>query len=64
MSREDFESNGTHCGYPVYCPNEDITCPYIDEEGLCHISDSIEECDDFRTHWINWKHWESWNIEE
>ncbi len=46
MGRLDFETDGTRDGEPIYCPSNDFDCPYYGE-GLCHIAEPEEECDEF-----------------
>lgn len=54
-----FETDGTHNGAKVYCPvNACYDCPYCDEEGVCHISDPVRECDDFFLFFASWEEWE------
>jgi len=51
---------GTYNGEPTYCtvncwgPND---CPYA-REGICHIEDPIEDCDDFGAFFESWQDWE------
>lgn len=54
MSKKDFETNGTRNGLNVFCPIADMTCPYCDKDGLCHISDPLEECSDFGAYYDSW----------
>ena len=46
MAKKDWETDGTRDGKPIYCPSDDFECPYYGE-GLCHIAEPEEECDDF-----------------
>lgn len=48
MSKKDWETNGLdERGEPIYCPLRDVSCPYLDYDGLCHIANPEDECDDF-----------------
>lgn len=59
MSMKVYETDGTHNGLNVFCPTCDMTCPYCDKEGLCRISDPMEECADFGAYYISWEDYES-----
>ena len=48
---------GTYNGYPTYCTVNGVDCPYF-KDGICHIDDPIEDCDDFRMFFENWEEWE------
>lgn len=52
------ETDGTHKGETVFCPVNALDCPYC-ENGICHINDPIEECDDFGGCFESWEEWES-----
>lgn len=55
MSRKDWETDGTHNGYTVYCPSGAYgDCPYCDQENICHINDPMEECSDFGEFYEDW----------
>jgi len=51
---------GTYKGEPTYCPvncwNE-ADCPYA-INGICHIEDPVNDCDDFGAFFPSWKDWE------
>ena len=67
MSKKDFETDGTRNGLNVFCPIADMTCPYCDKDGLCHISDPLEECSDFGAYYESWEEYEnscSYDIED
>lgn len=60
MAKSDWETNGMHNGEPVYCPvNAHGDCPYCDKNNICHISDPVEECDDFNYFFESWEEWEN-----
>ena len=46
MAKNDWETDGTRDGKPIYCPSNDFDCPYYGK-GLCHIAEPEEECDEF-----------------
>ena len=46
MTKNDWETDGTRDGKPIYCPSNDFDCPYYGK-GLCHIAEPEEECDEF-----------------
>lgn len=53
--------NGTYNGEPTYCPvncqnHED--CPYA-ENGLCHMEDPNNSCEDWQIFWADWDEWEN-----
>ena len=58
MSKKDFETDGRHNGKWVFCPTGGYGCPYCDSEGICHIADPIEDCDDFGSYFESWEDWE------
>ena len=59
MSKKDWETDGTRNGQKVFCPvNAYTDCPYCDKEGVCHIADPIEDCDDFAAMWESWEDWD------
>ncbi len=58
MSMKYFETDGTRNGLNVYCPICDATCPYCDENGLCRITDPLEECSDFGAYYESWEEYE------
>lgn len=58
MSMKYFETDGTRNGLNVFCPTCDMTCPYCDKEGLCRISDPLEECSDFGEYYESWEEYE------
>lgn len=47
MSKKDWETNGYIDGIPIYCPSFDITCPYCCKNGLCHLINPENECDEW-----------------
>lgn len=52
------ETNGTHNGEAIFCTCNDWECPYY-QDGICYISDPIEECDDFSSWFESWEEWEN-----
>lgn len=49
---------GTYAGQPTYCTVNAIgDCPYCDKAGICHISDSQTECDDWAAFFDSWEDW-------
>jgi len=51
---------GTYNGKTTYCPDyEDGSCPYCDKEGICHIDDPFEDCDDWFSgvYAADWDEW-------
>lgn len=58
MSIKIFETDGTRNGLNVFCPICDTTCPYCDKDGLCRISDPLEECTDFGAYYESWEEYE------
>lgn len=59
MSEKHFETNGLHNGEKVFCTvNAYHDCPYCDEEGVCHITDPISNCNDFFLFFASWEEWE------
>ena len=59
MSKKDWETDGYHDGYPVYCPaNAYGDCPYCDQCNMCHIKDPVEDCEDFASCYETWDEWE------
>lgn len=66
MSKKDFETDGTRNGQTIHCPVGDFTCPYCDEDNVCHIADPLEECDSFGSYYASWGAYESddpWDID-
>ena len=60
MSKKDWETDGTRNGQPIYCPtNAYADCPYCDKHGICHISNPVEECDDFMSFFESWEDWDA-----
>ena len=58
MSKKDWETDGTRNGQKIFCPVNPYTdCPYCDKEGVCHIADPIEDCDDFACFFESWDEW-------
>ena len=58
MSKKDWETDGYHDGYPIYCPvNAYGDCPYCDQCNMCHVADPIEDCDDFAHFFGSWDNW-------
>lgn len=55
--KADFETNGMHKGKPVFCPVNVWECPYYGD-GLCHLKNPIEDCDDFGAFYECWEDWE------
>ena len=54
-----WETDGTHNGYTVFCPTCAYgDCPYCDQEGICHIANPVEECDDFGAYYESWREYE------
>lgn len=57
---DTWETDGTRNGYTVYCPTCAYgDCPYCDQEGICHIADPVEECDDFGSYYESWDEYEA-----
>lgn len=53
------ESNGERNGIPIYCPaNAYGDCPYCGKDGICYISDPMEECSDFIDIYGSWEEWD------
>lgn len=57
MSKKDFETDGLRNGKPIYCPVNGWDCPYYGD-GICHIADPLEECDDFGAFWDSWEEYD------
>lgn len=51
------ETDGTRNGKPIYCPVNGWECPYY-HNGICHIADPLEECDDFGAFWDSWEEYD------
>lgn len=50
--------HGTYNGDYTFCPvNACGNCPYCDKLGICHISDPMEDCDDWGAFWESWEDW-------
>lgn len=61
MAKKDWETDGKHNGEKIFCPvNAYDDCPYCDEEGVCHIADPVNECEDFGFFFQSWEEWESY----
>ena len=53
------ESNGKRNGVSIYCPaNAYGDCPYCGKDGICYISDPMEECSDFIDVYGSWEEWD------
>lgn len=63
MSKKDWETDGTRNGKPIYCPVNGWDCPYYDQ-GICHIADPLEDCDDFGAFWDSWEEYDSCDDDE
>lgn len=60
MAREDWETDGTRNGEPIYCTvNAYGDCPYCDSKGICHIANPLEDCDDFSMFWDSWEEYDN-----
>ena len=58
MSKKDWETDGYHDGYPIYCPvNAYGDCPYCDQCNMCHVKDPVEDCEDFAFCYETWDEW-------
>lgn len=56
---------GTYNGEITYCTvNAYGDCPYCDKNGVCHIDDPIEDCDDFAMFFESWEDWVALDEEE
>lgn len=56
---------GTYNEEITYCTvNAYGDCPYCDKNGICHIDDPIEDCDDFAMFFESWKDWIALDKEE
>lgn len=52
----DYETNGyLNDTYPLYCPSDDSSCPYLDKHGMCRISDPLNNCTDFGDYWDSYE---------
>ena len=60
MAREDFETDGMRNGQPIYCPVNGWDCPYFGD-GICHIADPMEDCDDFSVFWDSWDEYDNYD---
>ena len=49
---------GTMNGEKTYCPVNGWDCPYY-KDGVCHIDDPQEDCDDWGSFWDSWAEWEN-----
>lgn len=50
---------GTYNGELTYCPvNAYGDCPYCGKDGVCHIDNPQEDCDDWGQFWDSWEDWE------
>lgn len=49
---------GTYNGELTYCPVNGWDCPYCDKNGVCHVDDPCEDCDDWLSAWTSWEEWE------
>ena len=60
MAKKDWETDGARNGYTIFCPVDAYgDCPYCDHEGICHIADPVEECDDFGAYFESWEEYEN-----
>lgn len=57
MSRNDWETDGTRDGRPIYCPENNCDCPYFGK-GICHITNPVRNCDDFAYWFPTWQEWD------
>lgn len=51
----DYETNGYLGDIPLYCPSDDSSCPYLDKNGMCRISDPLNNCTDFGDYWDSYE---------
>ena len=56
--KERNAEQGTYNGEITYCPVNGWDCPYF-KDNVCHIDDSIKDCDDFACAFESWEEWES-----
>ena len=57
MENKRNAEQGTYNGEITYCPVKGWDCPYY-KNGVCHIDDPIEDCDDFSAFFESWEYWE------
>ena len=58
MKNKRNAEQGTYNGGTTYCTVNGWDCPYY-KNGVCHIDDPIEDCDDFGTFFESWEDWEN-----
>lgn len=48
MKEPDYVfAKGEDGSMEIYCPTDDISCPYCAEKGLCTMKDPWDNCDDY-----------------
>lgn len=57
MAKEDFETDGLRNGELIYCPVNGWNCRYFGN-GICHVKDPMEDCDDFALCFESWDEWD------
>ena len=58
MENKRNAEQGTYNGETTYCTVNGWDCPYY-KNGVCHIDDPIEDCDDFGAYFESWEEWEN-----
>ena len=55
MNPKDWETDGTHNGATVFCPeNAYCDCPYCDQCNICHVADPVKDCSEFYFYYPTW----------
>ena len=58
MENKRNAEQGTYNDEITSCPVNGWDCPYS-KNGVCHIDDPIEDCDDFGSFFESWEDWEN-----